>query len=464
MPFIRVLPLDLSSQISSGEVIDCLAGVVQEIIETSIDENAKNIDIRIEKNGFQSILIQDDGFGINKKELLLALTRHATSKINSLSDLNSIHTFEFRDEALASICSISKCNLISSNKNNNIAWKIYSEGSIDTNKIVLQPIAYPQGTTVIIENFFYNIPVKLKFIKNERLEFLKIFNIIKRIALSNFDINFSFKHNKKIIIQYYNTKNKTSNLHRLKDVFLNKIDIKNLLEIKFKLHNMILSGWILNSGDLNNFKKIQYRYVNNRYVCNKTIINAVYYTSNKILGNNKISFILYLNMPSNEIDINIHPTKNEIAFHQCNVVYSFIYLAIFCTLKNNQNKFLSNKIFDSLIQKHIIKKTKTQRNLIFDDCLKQCNYSLHNLLIVVRNYYGLMHHRGNFSLISFLLSQAIVKKYQLRINIINNIELKYFITHITIHLTSTNYLTLLFHEKILLKFGFRLILKKIVLF
>ncbi|QCI20108.1 DNA mismatch repair endonuclease MutL [Buchnera aphidicola (Brevicoryne brassicae)] len=453
---IRILSSDLSSQISAGEVIDRPASVIKEIIENSIDANAKNINIEIEQNGFKSIFLNDDGFGIDQKELLLAITRHATSKINSLSDLDSINTFGFRGEALASIKAVSRFTLISSNRPNNVAWKIYSEGFIDS-KIVLQPIAHPQGTTVLVENLFYNIPVKLKFIQNQKLEFLKIFEVIKKIALSHFHINFSLKHNKKIIVQYNALKNSNNKIDRLKDVFLNKININELLEIKSKIYNIMLFGWISYPRYFNNLKKIQYCYVNNRYIRNNLIVNAVCSAYKEIVGNKYVSFVLYLTVPSNEIDINIHPTKNEIVFNKFDIIYTFIYNSILHNLKKNQNKYLLKITSLSFSKKNIKKKEK---NITFDSFFKKYDCSFQRLLIVVRKYYGLIHQYDNFSLISFPLAQAIIKKYQLKIDIKEKKIPKYFLANIKINLIFKEYSILLNHQEELLLFGFYLIFKK----
>lgn len=330
---IRILSSDLSSQISAGEVIDRPASVVKEIIENSIDANAKNINIEIEKNGFKSIILKDDGLGIDQKELLLAITRHTTSKINSLSDLDVIKTFGFRGEALASIRAISRFTLISFNGFNDVAWKIYSEGFIDNDKIVLEPIAHPRGTTFLVENLFYNIPVKLKFIKNKKLEFLKIYEIFKKIALSHFYINFSLKNNKKTIARYGALKKSNNKINRLQDVLSNQIDINEFLEITSIIDNITLFGWVSYPRYFNNLKKIQYCYVNNRYIRNSLILNAVCSAYEEIIGNNYVSFVLYVIIPSNEININIHPTKNEIIFNRSNIVYTFIYDTVLYNLK-----------------------------------------------------------------------------------------------------------------------------------
>jgi len=335
---IHILPTDLSSQISSGKIIERPASVIKEIIENSIDAGSKNINIAIEKSGLKSIIVNDDGYGIKKKELLLAVTRHATSKINVLSDLDSISTFGFRGEALANIRAVSRLTLISCYDSKEIGWKIYSEGFMHNKDIILQPIAHPKGTTIIIENLFYNIPVRLKFIKNEKLEFIQIFKVIKKIALSHFHINFSLKHNKKLILQYNAVKNKKN---RLKDV-LNTFDINKMIQIKSNINDILLFGWILCPENFQLLNNIKYFYINNRYIHDHAIINIIRSAYEKIKEGRDISFILYLQIPSNKIDINIHPTKNEIRFHDSHEIHTFIYETILFHLNKFQNKYFFN--------------------------------------------------------------------------------------------------------------------------
>ncbi|QIQ42126.1 MAG: DNA mismatch repair endonuclease MutL [Buchnera aphidicola (Microlophium carnosum)] len=484
---IRILPSDLSSQISAGEVIDRPASVVKEIIENSIDAGSKNINILVEKSGFQSIILRDDGCGIHKEELSLAVCHHATSKINSLSDLDVLTTFGFRGEALASIRAVSRLTLMSCKQFHDVAWKIYLEG-FSSNDISLQPIAHPQGTTIIVDNLFYNMPVRLKFLKNQKLEFFKICEVVKKIALSYFDINFSLTHNKKLIIKYKSISNGNNHINRLKDI-LNTVDINQVLEIKEKKYNMILFGWLLNSCNFKESKNIQYCYVNNRYVYNNVFINAVRSACYAVSGKKNISFILYLKISSDNIDINIHPTKNEIKFHKPNIVYSFIYETILFNLKKVQKKCLLysylykkknnvyqikesylgylNFIFLTFIpffflKKYISKNVHITKNndLIVNPYLEKYECSIGKLLIIIRKCYGLICKRNNFSLVSFPIAKGIVRKQKLKNYIEKKNISKYFSSNIKINITSQEYLILFSMKEMLLKIGFCLIFKK----
>ncbi|AAM68088.1 DNA mismatch repair endonuclease MutL [Buchnera aphidicola] len=483
---IRMLSSSLSSQISAGEVIERPSSVIKELLENSIDAQAKNIDISVERSGLNSITVKDDGFGIEKDQLLLAISRHATSKINRLSDLDNINTFGFRGEALASIRAVSRMKLISCSQNSNIAWSIYSEGF--SNHTLLQPIAHPIGTSIIVDNLFYNIPVRLKFIKNERSEFLKIDETIKKIALSNFGINIFFKKDKKLFVSYKAITKNNNKIHRLKTVF-NQIDLNYVLEIKEKMHNITLFGWLIFPSSLSStFKKIQYCYVNNRFVYNNLIKSAVFNSFYEIIGNKRsTSFILYLTLPSNEIDINIHPTKNEIKFHKSNIIYFFVYQSILSSLKKCKIKYISNNFFlkthsnkcknnnsDSLNTKLVsqihskYEKKDLYKDVISTDLfkinsqrfLKEYFFSFGKLLIVFQKYYGLMYYSNTFSLISFPLAKKIVEQYKLRSAIKNNMIPEIFSYNFLYFITFKQNKILSNNLKLLLKFGFNLILKE----
>ncbi|QCI22993.1 DNA mismatch repair endonuclease MutL [Buchnera aphidicola] len=485
---IRILPSDLSSQISAGEIIERPASVVKEIIENSIDAGAKNINIVIEKSGFQSIMLNDDGCGIHKKELLLAVCHHATSKINSLSDLDKLTTFGFRGEALASIRAVSRLTLISSNQLHDIAWKIYLEG-FSSNHIAVQPIAHPQGTTVLVESLFYNMPVRLKFLKNKKLEFIKILEIVKKIALSYFHINFSLKHNNRLIVQYNSINHKKNKINRLKDI-LNIVDINQFIEITEKKYNLHLFGWIANPYNYKKLKKIQYCYINNRYVYNNIFMNAVRSAYYKISVKIDLSFILYLNISPSDIDVNIHPSKSEIKFHKPNVVYTFIYQTLLYHLKKYKKQYFLNNnfcekqnnayqqkqsnldslhfIFFTLMPLFFLRKNfsgsfnseKKYNHRILNISSGKYQCSIGKLLIITHKYYGLIYNRNNFSLISFPLAKAIVRREKLQNDIKQKSTLQCFLSNIKVNITSQEHLILLHNKEILLKIGFHLIFEK----
>lgn len=197
---IQVLPPQLANQIAAGEVVERPASVVKELVENSLDAGATRIDIDIERGGAKLIRIRDNGCGIKKDELALALARHATSKIASLDDLEAIISLGFRGEALASISSVSRLTLTSRTAEQQEAWQAYAEGrDMD---VTVKPAAHPVGTTLEVLDLFYNTPARRKFLRTEKTEFNHIDEIIRRIALARFDVTINLSHNGKIVRQY----------------------------------------------------------------------------------------------------------------------------------------------------------------------------------------------------------------------------------------------------------------------
>ena len=197
---IQVLPPQLANQIAAGEVVERPASVVKELVENSLDAGATRIDIDIERGGAKLIRIRDNGCGIKKDELALALARHATSKIASLDDLEAIISLGFRGEALASISSVSRLTLTSRTADQQEAWQAYAEGrDMD---VTVKPAAHPVGTTLEVLDLFYNTPARRKFMRTEKTEFGHIDEIIRRIALARFDVTLNLSHNGKVMRQY----------------------------------------------------------------------------------------------------------------------------------------------------------------------------------------------------------------------------------------------------------------------
>ncbi|MGL6118487.1 DNA mismatch repair endonuclease MutL, partial [Plesiomonas sp.] len=192
---IQILPAQLANQIAAGEVVERPSSVVKELVENSLDAGATRIDIDIDKGGAQLIRIRDDGCGINKTDLALALARHATSKISSLDDLEAIVSLGFRGEALASISSVSRLLMTSRTADQPEAWQAYAEGR--DMQVTVKPAAHPVGTTLEVRDLFYNTPARRKFLRTEKTEFTHIDEVVRRIALARFDVSFTLRHNGK---------------------------------------------------------------------------------------------------------------------------------------------------------------------------------------------------------------------------------------------------------------------------
>ncbi|GAA6941459.1 DNA mismatch repair endonuclease MutL [Helicobacter pylori] len=319
---IRILSPQLANQIAAGEVVERPASVVKELVENSLDAGADKIQIDIENGGASLIRIRDNGIGIAKEELALALARHATSKIADLADLEAILSLGFRGEALASISSVSRLTLTSRTAEQNEAWQVYAQGrDMET---TIQPASHPVGTTVEVANLFFNTPARRKFLRSEKTEFSHIDEVIRRIALAKFNISFTLTHNGKVLRQY---KSAVTNEQKLKRVAAICGDdfIQNALQIDWKHDDLHLSGWVATPHFHRPQNDFNYCYVNGRMVRDKIITHAIRQAYADYLTNEQYpAFVLFIDLNPNDVDVNVHPTKHEVRFQQSRLVHDFI--------------------------------------------------------------------------------------------------------------------------------------------
>ncbi|MFV8436021.1 DNA mismatch repair endonuclease MutL [Vibrio owensii] len=323
---IKILPARLANQIAAGEVVERPASVVKELVENSLDSGATRIDIDIEKGGAKLIRVRDNGKGIVKDELGLALSRHATSKIHTLDDLEAIMSLGFRGEALASISSVSRLTMTSRPAAQEQAWSAYSEGR--DMKVKLQPTAHPIGTSVEVLDLFFNTPARRKFLRTEKTEFAHIDELLKRIALSRFDVTINVRHNGKMIRQYRATKNQLQTEKRIAAVCGNAF-VRNMLRIELEHQGLKLHGWITTPEGARQQSDLQYCYVNGRMMRDKLINHAIrqsYETSLK--PDQFAAYVLFIELDPHQVDVNVHPAKHEVRFHQARLVHDFIYQAL----------------------------------------------------------------------------------------------------------------------------------------
>ncbi|MCW8331814.1 DNA mismatch repair endonuclease MutL [Photobacterium sp. SDRW27] len=319
---IQILPARLANQIAAGEVVERPASVVKELVENSLDAGATRIDIDIDKGGSRTIRIRDNGKGIPKDELSLALSRHATSKITSLDDLEAIVSLGFRGEALASISSVSRLTLTSKTAEQAEAWSAYAEGrDMD---VQLKPAAHPVGTTLEVLDLFFNTPARRKFLRTEKTEFSHIDELLKRIALSRLDVTINLRHNGKMIRQYRAAQTQVQKERRLAAVcgsnFLN-----HALAVELEHGDLKLSGWICSPQGARAQNDIQYCYVNGRMMKDKLINHAIrqaYETS--LAADQYAAYVLFIEVDPHQVDVNVHPAKHEVRFHQARLVHDFI--------------------------------------------------------------------------------------------------------------------------------------------
>jgi DNA mismatch repair protein MutL len=330
---IQILPPQLANQIAAGEVVERPASVVKELVENSLDAGATRIDIEIEKGGAKLIRIRDNGGGIGKDELAMALARHATSKITSLDDLEAIMSLGFRGEALASISSVSRLTLTSRTADQNEAWQAYAEGR--EMAVTVKPAAHPVGTTLEVLDLFYNTPARRKFLRTEKTEFTHIDEVVRRIALARFDIAISLTHNGKLVRQYRAAAQENQQLRRL-GAICGATFMEHALKIEWQHGDLILRGWVADPVGARQVSDLQYCYVNGRMMRDRLINHAIRQAyQEKLGGDHQPAYVLYLHIDPHQVDVNVHPAKHEVRFHQSRLVHDFIYQGVICALQES---------------------------------------------------------------------------------------------------------------------------------
>ncbi|AWL13273.1 DNA mismatch repair protein MutL [Saliniradius amylolyticus] len=321
---IQILPPILANQIAAGEVVERPSSVVKELVENSLDAGADRIEIDIDKGGHKRILVRDNGKGIAKSELELALSRHATSKIHCLDDLEQIASLGFRGEALASISSVARLTISSKPQSQEAAWQAFAEGAELAVKV--QPVAHPDGTSVDIQDLFFNTPARRKFLRTEKTEFSHIDELIRRIALSQFEVGFTLKHNGKRVRHYPAAKNAAAREKRIARV-CGESFMQQALTLDSQYDGLRLHGWL--SLERRHQPEHQFVYVNGRMMRDKLINHAIRQVFNEVHpGEDYPGFVLYLELDPKQVDVNVHPAKHEVRFHQARLVHDFIYRAL----------------------------------------------------------------------------------------------------------------------------------------
>lgn len=315
-PRIHQLPESVVNQIAAGEVIERPASVIKELIENSIDAAATKIEIDIEQAGIGLIRVRDNGQGIHKDDLSLALKPHATSKLSDLSDLSQIASLGFRGEAIPSIASVSRFKMTSRLNNEKSAWTI-------DNNFKIKPAAHEVGTTVEVNDLFFSTPGRRKFLKTEKTEFLHIQSLIRAISLSHFASGFFVKHNDQPLYRLPASKNDFE--QRIKNIcgssFLNKS-----IRIDSEKDGMHLWGWLGLNDVARSQSDRQYFYVNGRMVRDKHVSHAIRLAyDDRIAIGRYASFVLHLQLDPSLLDVNVHPAKSEVRFSETRTIHDFIY-------------------------------------------------------------------------------------------------------------------------------------------
>lgn len=320
------LSTQLANQIAAGEVVERPASVVKELLENSLDAGATQIDIDILNGGKQLIRIRDNGCGIAKEQLSLALAPHATSKILDLEDLLSLHSFGFRGEALASISSVSKFRLTSRTESQEEGWCAVTEGH--DMEVRLSPAPATVGTRIDVEELFHNTPARRRFLRTDKTELSQIETVVRQIALAHPDVTVTLKHNQRVLKRYKAAFELEQVEQRLATIcgsdFLN-----NSVRIAVEHQQLNLSGWLALPDYHRSQTDGQYFFVNNRPVKDKVLNHAIREAYYPHLPEGRSSaYVLFLNIPAEQVDVNVHPTKHEVRFHNVRQVHDFIVQAL----------------------------------------------------------------------------------------------------------------------------------------
>ena len=325
MPAIKRLPLQLANQIAAGEVVERPASVVKELLENALDAGAGSIDIDIEAGGAKLIKVRDDGQGIPKAELPLALSRHATSKISCLEDLEAVPTLGFRGEALASISSVSRLTCTSRPASQQQGWKAQLTGR--DLSVGMSPVAHNAGTTIEVHDLFFNTPARRKFLKKERTEFSHIEEVVKRQALARVDVGFSLCHNKKLVHRLRPVDGPEGQLHRTGELCSGFR--QHAVAVAEAASGLQLRGWVADPAFSRSSSDLQYFFVNGRPVRDRLVGHAVRQAYQDVLYHGRQpAFVLYLHLDPAAVDVNVHPTKSEVRFRESRMVHDFVFRSL----------------------------------------------------------------------------------------------------------------------------------------
>ncbi len=326
MPKIHLLNPRLANQIAAGEVVERPSSVIKELLENSLDAGATRLEIDIEAGGIKLMRVRDNGSGIAEDDLPLALSRHATSKIQELDDLEAVATLGFRGEALASISSVSRLSLTSCTAAQRAGWQVTAEGrDMDTQ---LTPAPHPRGTTVEVRDLFFNTPARRKFLRTEKTEYNHLDDVVKRLALSRFDVAFSLRHNNRAVYNWQAGASQVEQERRVAQV-CGPAFMEHALHLDIERSGLRLWGWVALPSFSRSQADLQHFYVNGRAIRDKLVGHAVRQAYQDVLYHGRHpAFVLYLEVDPGTVDVNVHPTKNEVRFRDNRRVHDFIFSSL----------------------------------------------------------------------------------------------------------------------------------------
>lgn len=358
MAKIRQLTARLANQIAAGEVVERPASVVKELLENSMDAGCTRIDVDIEQGGTKTIRVRDNGTGIDEQDMPLALSRHATSKIHELDDLEAVATLGFRGEALASMASVSRLTITSNTSDAAVGWQAQTEGQEMIAEVL--PAAHQRGTTVEVRDLFFNTPARRKFLRSEKTEFQRIDEILKKLALSRFDVAFHWRHNQRTVQQLREANTQAEQERRVATIcgpaFMQQaffVDVSNA--------GLRLWGWLAQPAFSRSQSDLQYFYVNGRVIRDKLITHAIRLAFQDVLHHSRFpAYVLYLDIDPGTVDVNVHPTKHEVRFRESRLVHDFVFRSLsraLAELRPDDSVGTGNVVADDAAPEHPVAQT-----------------------------------------------------------------------------------------------------------
>ncbi|MCK8516119.1 DNA mismatch repair endonuclease MutL [Methylonatrum kenyense] len=326
MSRIRLLPDQLVNQIAAGEVVERPASVVKELVENSLDSGAARIQLDLDAGGRNRIQVRDDGAGMGRDELALALQRHATSKIASLHDLERVASLGFRGEALPSIASVSRLSLTSREAAADAGWCLHCDGGKPDGEVA--PAAHPVGTTVEVRDLFYNTPARRRFLRTDRTEFGHVQELLRKLAMARFDVALQFRHNQRQVLDLPAAQDQSAREQRLARL-LGSNFVEQALYLEREATDLRLTGWIGLPTASRGQPDMQYLFVNGRAVRDRSAAHAVRRAYQDVLFKERHpTYVLYLQVDPGQVDVNVHPAKSEVRFRDGRLIYDFVFRTV----------------------------------------------------------------------------------------------------------------------------------------
>jgi DNA mismatch repair protein MutL len=322
---IRILSEQLIHQIAAGEVVERPASVIKELVENSLDAGATQISVEVEEGGIRRIRVVDNGHGIQRDELTLAMARHATSKIASIDDLERVNTMGFRGEALPSIASISRMRVISRTASGEVGYAVSADNGAFSEPA---PHPHPIGTTIDVTDLFFNVPARRKFLRAERTELQHLLRMIERLALARFDVGFKVSNGRKVLVDYPRAADESARTQRVAQIMGEEF-VANSLFLEHPLGDMKLWGWIGLPPAARAQADLQYIYLNGRMLRDRMLANAVRMGYQDVLFHGRYpAYLLFVEIDPTQVDVNAHPAKLEVRFRDGRRIHDFIFRTI----------------------------------------------------------------------------------------------------------------------------------------